>query len=329
MLKKFVGIILVLTFFCSTVLAEQPITDKNQPQNALKFLIIVIEDFSQEKLFKSYLPNIKNLYEMGYSGITLGNELNLQEYIEDLLKLKGFETNFPLLAKKYGYRVYAYGFNIKNYSGLEYLPSLQFMESKFGDSEKNGFILAFKRDQEKLADKVVEKLYESGELRNTIVVVIGSGKSGVFTTFANKIKKNVKVEFILDDGIIPTISLALGIYPQEEWGPTLWSAIYTGDWETENQNRAKEQKEILAFVLKLRKVITEKDREIKNFQKEKEKLLTKLMGKEHESTSLHATIKKLKLKIVIYKLTVFGLIITGFFLLFLEYKLLKKKYLIF
>ena len=320
---------MVFILLGSVALAEEPKAPDSNSLGQAKFLILFLEDFSQEKLYKIYLPNLRNLYDMGYSGVITGSKLTFQEFIEDTLKLKGFVTAFPALAKQYGYRVYAYGFNIKKYSGLNYLPSIENLETKFSSQEKNGFILAFKSGQEKLADQVIEKLYESGELKNTVVAIISSGNKGVLTVFANKIKKSVKVDIFLDDGIVPTLAVALGIYPPGEWGPVHWSAIYTGDWEADNQNRAKEEKEILRYVLKLRQEINDKEEEIKNYYTEKEKLLTKLKENEQENNQLVVIIKKLKLTISALKLLVVALIITGLMALFLEFKILKKKYLIF
>ncbi|ABB14415.1 hypothetical protein [Carboxydothermus hydrogenoformans] len=329
MLKKFFKVIIIFLILNSLAYAEQLKSTEGTSASTSKFVLIFIEDFNREKLYQIYLPNLVNLYEMGYSGVIEGQDLAFQQTIERVLKLKGFATNFPILAEKYGYKVYGYGFNLKNYSGFKYLPNLSYFEAKLGSKEKYGFILAFKKGQEKLADKIIEKLYETGSLQNTVVAIIGSGNEGVFGVFAQKLKKNVRAEILVDDGIISIISLALGIYPQEEWGPVLWSAIYTGDWEKDNQNRIKEQKEILTYVLKLRQSLKGKDLEIAKYSLEKEKLLTKLAVKNAENRRLTGVIKRLNRLISALKLLTLLIFVTGVLALFLEYKFLKKKYLLF
>ncbi|GAV25612.1 hypothetical protein ciss_15450 [Carboxydothermus islandicus] len=328
MFKNFFKVIIIFLILNSLAYAEQFKSTETSPSNS-KFVVIFIDGFTQEKLYQNYLPNLVNLYEMGYSGAIEGQDLAFQQTIERILKLKGFATSFPILAEKYGYEVYGYGFNLKNYSGIKYLPNLNYFETKLGSKEKCGFILAFKKGQEKLADKIVEKLYETGSLKNTVVALIGSSNEGVFSIFAQKLKKNVRAEILLDDGIISIISLALGIYPQREWGPILWSAIYTGDWEQDNQNKLKEQKEIFNYVLMLRQSVRNKDLEIAKYFLEKEKLLTKLERKNAENQRLTGIIKELKRLILTLKLLALLIFIIGLLALFFEYKILKKKYLLF
>ena len=330
MLKKiFILIFLTLFTLSPSLIAEESKVAENNFSGQKNFLILFIEDFSQEKLFKLYLPNLKNLYNMGYSGVHTAGSAELQDFIENMLKLKN-EKSFPNLAKEYGFRIYAYGFNIKKDVAMEYLPNIDNLDLKFLKNQgKNGCILALRAGQENVADKVIEKLYESGELKNTAVAVIGSGPKGLITIFANKIKKSVQVNMFLDEGIIPTLSIALGIYPPEEWGPICWSLIYTGDWETDNQNKAKEQINILKYALNLRTLVNEKEGELIKSYKENEKLLTIIKQKEQENIALMNVIKKHKLKILMYKFIIIMLIIIGLLALLLEYKILKKKYLIF
>jgi len=328
-LKYIAKLIIIFLLLNSHAYAEQIKSSEGTSPSITKFVLIFIEEFNQEKLYQIYLPNLVNLYEMGYSGVIEGQNLAFQQAIERVLKLKGFTKSFPILAENYGYKVYAYGFNLKNYSGSQYLPNLNFFDTKLGSKEKCGFILAFKKGQEKLADKIVEKLYETGNLKNTVVALIGSGKEGVFSVFAQKLKKNARAEILIDDGVTSIISFALGIYPLEEWGPILWSAIYSGDWELDNQNKLKEQKEILKYILKLRQSIRDKDLEIEKYYLEKEKLLTKLEGESAENQRLTGIIKELKRLILALKLLALLIFILGLLALFFEYKLLKKKYLLF